>query len=48
MRELSQTSNINIFSQDIVRDIVLFQWSYFKKVIIWMLLIPYLICFVIF
>lgn len=48
LKNLSETSNINIFGQDIIRDIVLFQWSYFKQAIIYKLLVPYMIYFIIF
>lgn len=40
--------NIEIFSQDIIRDIILFQWKYFKSAIILKLFIPYVIYFIIF
>ena len=48
LQELSETENIRIFEHDIIKDIVLFQWSYFKIHIILKLLIPYLIYFLIF
>ena len=31
LKELSETKNINIFAQDIIKHIVYFQWSYFQK-----------------
>lgn len=48
LKDLSNAKNINIFGQDIIRDIVLFQWKYFKKVIIWRLFVPYIIYFLLF
>ena len=48
LQELSETENIRIFEHDIIKDIVLFQWSYIKIHIILKLLIPYLIYFLIF
>uniref|UniRef100_A0A7S3JKB8 Ion transport domain-containing protein n=1 Tax=Euplotes harpa TaxID=151035 RepID=A0A7S3JKB8_9SPIT len=48
LQYLSETPNINIFSQSIIRDIILFQWSFFKKMIILKLLVPYLCYFLIF
>ena len=46
LKELSETSNINIFAQNIIKDIVYFQWSYFQLNIILFLMIPYKIYFV--
>jgi len=48
LKDLCGSSNINLFGQDIVRDIILFQWKYFKEVIILKLFIPYIIYFGIF
>ena len=48
LKDLSETENVNIFGQSIIRDIILFQWSYFKTMIILKLLIPYVIYFVTF
>ena len=48
LQELSETENIRIFEHNIIKDIVLFQWSYVKIHIILKLLIPYLIYFLIF
>lgn len=48
LKDLSVSDNINIFGQDIIRDIILFQWMYFKKVIIMKLFLPYGIYFIIF
>ena len=48
LQELSETDNIRIFEHEIIKDIVLFQWSYFKIHIILKLLIPYIVYFLIF
>ncbi|CAI2381450.1 unnamed protein product [Moneuplotes crassus] len=48
LKDLSGSQNINLFGQDIIRDIILFQWKYFKEVIILKLFIPYIIYFVLF
>ena len=48
LKDLSTTDNIHIFGQNIIRDIILFEWAYFKRVIFWKLFIPYLIYFVMF
>jgi hypothetical protein len=41
-------SEVHIFGQSIIKDIVLFQWKYFKRVIILKLFLPYVIYFVLF
>lgn len=48
LKDLSDSENINIFGQDIIRDIILFQWIYFKKVIIYKLFLSYGIYFILF
>jgi len=48
LKDLSESENIHIFGQDIIRDIILFQWKYFKRVIIWKLFLPYMIYFMLF
>jgi len=48
LANLSETDNINIFGYDIIKDIILFQWSHFKSTIIYKLFIPYLFYFLIF
>lgn len=48
LKELSETKNINIFAQDIIKDIIYFQWSYFQLNIILFLMVPYVIYFVTF
>ena len=45
LKDLSDSENINIFGQDIIRDIILFQWKYFKMVIILKLFVPYIVYF---
>ena len=48
LKNLSETTNIEIFGQDIIKDIILFQWSFFRETIIYKLLIPYFVYFIIF
>jgi hypothetical protein len=48
LKDLSESDNINIFGQDIIRDIILFQWKYFKRVIILKLFFPYILYFILF
>jgi hypothetical protein len=47
LKNLSE-SEVHIFGQSIIRDIVLFQWKYFKEVIILKLFLPYVIYFITF
>lgn len=48
MRTLAETDCIDLFSLTIIRHIVKFCWSYFRKYIIIYLLIPYILYFSIF
>ena len=48
LKNLSETKNIDIFGLSIISDFILFQWTYFKQMIILKLLIPYVVYFVLF
>ena len=48
LKELNETKNKNIFGFQIVRDLILYQWKYFKKAIILKIFIPYLLYFLLF
>jgi len=48
MKDLSESTNSQLFKLDIIKDIVLFQWKYFKSAIIWQIFLPYLIYLLIF
>ena len=45
---LADTENIKLFGVDIIKDVILLQWSYFKMHIVGKLLLPYLLYFIIF
>lgn len=45
---LADTENIKLFGIDIIKDIVLLLWSYFKMQIVVKLLVPYFLYFIIF
>lgn len=45
---LADTENIKLFGIDIIKDIVLLLWSYFKMQIVFKLLVPYFLYFIIF
>jgi len=45
MRELATTNNINLFKIEVIQDILLFHWKYFKQVLIYLFFIPFLIYF---
>lgn len=48
LQELSETDNIQIFSLDIIRYIILYQWRFIKKHIIIKLFIPFVFYFTVF
>jgi len=48
LKELSDTENLEIFNLDIIKDIILLQWKYFKIAIILKLFLPYLLYFAMF
>ena len=48
LENLANTDNINLFGINIIKDIVLIQWSYIRIHIIGKLLFPYLLYFLIF
>ena len=48
MKELSETSNIDLFSQQIIKYIVLYQWKYFKYYIILRIFVPFMAYFLLF
>ena len=48
LENLADTENIKLFGVDIIKDVILWQWSYFKIHIIGKLLLPYLLYFIIF
>ena len=48
MKELSETANIDLFSLKIIKFIILYQWRYFKKMIIFIVFIPFVLYFALF
>ena len=47
-KELSTTKNTKLFEVDIIRDIILYLWTFYKKSLILFMFIPFMIYFAIF
>jgi hypothetical protein len=48
LRELSETKNKGLFGLEIIKDIIYYQWSYFKRAIIIRMFIPFIVYFITF
>ena len=45
LKDLGETNDMDILSQPIIKDIILYQWKYYKINLIKYLLVPYIIYF---
>ena len=48
LRALSETSDLEIFSLEIIENILMFLWDYYRKVIFYLIFLPFIIYFLAF
>ena len=48
LNALSETSDLEIFSLEIIQNILMFLWNYYKKVIFYLIFLPFMIYFLAF